>query len=129
MFNLVLYYSKGGSSLRVAEQFGVTTKNITEKPNLKKYEDIIIVCPTYGDEELPRQMEDYLRRIKVKNKNYAICELGNYFGFEKEFGALKIIKKQLSTLEWNLLDHVSLDSVPEVDWGKLKNWKEKLSKK
>ena len=87
MFEVVLYYSKGGKAKKVAEFFKLPILNILNALNdkyLDRYSNIIIVCPTYGDEELPLEVEDCLLKLKIKNKNYAICELGNFFGNEKD---------------------------------------------
>jgi len=130
IFEAVLYFSSSsGKSLKVAKSFNMLLLDVEKNPNIKKYKNIIIVCPTYGDEELPLAMEKYLLKLKLKNKNYAVCELGNFFGFEKEFGALRIIKYQLSLLGWNLIDEISIDSNPDIDWEVFENWKNKLLRK
>ena len=124
MFEAVLYYSKGGNSLQVAESFSLPLLNVEDNPNVEKYSNYIIVSPTYGDEELPFEMEDFLINLKVKNKKYAICELGNRFGHEGEegFGARIIIENILQKLQWFKVSSISLDSVPTVDWNELKKW-------
>jgi flavodoxin len=128
MFNAVFYYSKGGNSLKVAEFFSLPLLNVINNPNLENYNNYIIVCPTYGDEELPFEMEDFLINLKFKNKKYAICELGNRFGHEGEegFGAASIIERVLEKLHWEKIDRISLDSVPDIDWEILRKWTEKL---
>lgn len=129
MFDVVLYYSKGGKSLEVAKSFGLPIENVSNNPDLEKYSGVLIVCPTYGDEEVPLEMEDYLINLKTKNKKYAICELGNLFGHESEFGPLKIIEHELNKRNWQKINSISLDSVPDVDWESLKIWTKKLLKK
>lgn len=129
MFEAVLYYSKGGNSLKVAEFFNLPLLNVINNPNLENYNNYIIVCPTYGDEELPFEMEDFLINLKVQNKKYAVCELGNRFGHEGEegFGAALIIEHVLTELNWLKISRISLDSVPDVDWEILRKWTEILS--
>jgi flavodoxin len=130
MFEAVLYFSKGGSSLKVAESFGLPLVNVNDAPDLNKYNALIVVCPTYGDEELPPEMEDFLIKLKITNKKYAVCELGNRFGHEGEegFGAAIIIEYFLNKLNWKKIDRLSLDSVPDIDWSDLKKWTEMLLK-
>jgi flavodoxin len=128
MYDAVLFYSRGGRSLEVAKSFNLPMLNVCDSPKLENLKKIIIVCPTYGDEELPLTMEDYLIRLKTKKKIYSVCELGNYFGHEKEFGVIKIIDFILKELNWKKVSSLSLDSVPEVDWKELKKWTKKLLK-
>lgn len=128
-FDAVLYWSKGKKSSLVAKQFGIPVLSVAENPDLEKYENIIIVCPTYGDEELPFEMEDFLLNISATKKTFVVCELGNFFGHEKEFGAAKIIRFELEKRKWKCIDTLSLDSVPEIDWRSLEKWKKKLLEK
>jgi flavodoxin len=87
---------------------------------------LIILCPTYGDEELPLEMEDYLLGIQIINlKFFAICELGNYYGYEDfTFGAGIIIKKYFEKLGFSEFHPMlSLDSIPKIDWNIFDKWK------
>lgn len=130
MFDVVLYYSKGGNSLKVAKFFNLPLIDVKTNPNLEKYNCLIIVCPTYGDEELPFEMEDFLINLKTFNKKYAVCELGNRFGHEGEegFGAAVIIEYLLDKLNWQKIDRISLDSIPDIDWENLQKWTDQLLK-
>jgi flavodoxin len=85
---------------------------------------VIIFCPTYGDEELPLGMEDFLLELRVSPKKFVICELGNYYGYDNyQFGALKIIKGHLMGLGWEeFFKPLSLDSLPQVNWEALEKW-------
>ena len=98
------------------------------KPDLTKFEIVLFFCPTYGDEELPSAMENFLEEITVSNKHYSICELGNYFGFEEEsFGILPIFRNKLNSLNWKeFFKPLSLDSLPDVEWDVLECWKKDL---
>lgn len=120
----VIYDSNHGKSKIVAHKFNYDVKHISD---FKLWADIILfVCPTYGDEELPLNMEKFLINLKTKNKLYVICELGNYYGYDDfEFGAKKIIEQTLIKLNWkNFHNNLSLDSMPTVDWNVFDVWKE-----
>lgn len=125
-FDYVLYFSGGKKSQIVAEFFDLPTIPIPQV--LPNFNRIIIVCPTYGDEELPLEIEDFLIELNINDKEYALCVLGNYFGYEREeFGPAKIIRYELAEKNWKLLSSpLSLDSVPQIDWECLKCWKDKL---
>ena len=68
------------------------------------------------------------KNLKIKNRQYVICELGNYYGYDDfQFGAMKIIKKHLESLGWEeAFPGVSLDSLPVIDWDVFNQWKENL---
>lgn len=125
MFDFVFCWGKNNSTL-VSNYFNLPIIGL-EKP-LCQFKRIIIVCPTYGDAEILPDVEIFLKNFNIRKKEYALCELGNYFGFEwNEFGAATIIKKHLNNLDWKLIFPVlSLDSIPKVDFECLKNWKEEL---
>ncbi len=71
-------------------------------------------------------MEDYLFNLKVKNKKYLVCELGNYFGFENYCGCKKIVFKILDSLGWEKISDISLDSLPNLDTIRLEKWLEEI---
>lgn len=121
-----IYASKHGRSKKVAQRFD-NNHNAETYPALD--EDVILfVCPTYGDEELPPAMEQFLMSIKEQDKQYVICELGNYYGYDDfRFGALKIIDAHLKNLGWReFFPALSLDSMPYIDWDTFNRWKEEL---
>lgn len=93
-----------------------------DNPNIEEFDPIIIVASNMGDEEISQPMEDYLFAIKDRNKQYFVCELGNYFGLEDYCGCKKIIHQILDKLNWNKLSDISLDSFPELDVEKLETW-------
>ena len=126
MFDFILYFSLSNKTKQIAESFDLPVVEIHEE--LPEFNRIIIICPTYGDEELPWEMESFLLNLKIANKDYAICEVGNYFGYDwSEFGAATIIKHELTKRSWHLIFPVlTLDATPKVDWGCLKNWKDQL---
>lgn len=102
--------------------------NIKNNPSIN-CDLLIILCPTYGDEELPLEMEDYLFKMKiVKMKCFAICELGNYYGYDDfTFGAGIILKKYFENLGFKeFFPMLSLDSIPRIDWDNFYKWKSDL---
>lgn len=103
--------------------------NVASPVILDQYDLILVFCPTYGDEELPLNMEDFLQTLTCKQKKFVICELGNYYGYDDyEFGAMKIIKHTLLNLEWTeFMQGLSLDSLPKINWDVFYNWCERLN--
>lgn len=93
-----------------------------DNPNLEEFGTIIIVASNMGDEEISQPMEDYLFAIKDREKEYFICELGNYFGLEEYCGCKKVIFQILDILNWKKLSDISLDSFPNLDIEKLESW-------
>jgi flavodoxin len=93
---------------------------------LLHYDILLLFTPTYGDEELHDVMEDFLRRIDrpLTGLRFAICELGNYGGYDDfSFGAMRIVRQRL--LERNATElgsHLSLDSMPRLDEAQLARW-------
>lgn len=122
----IIYCSINGRSKRVAKLFE-NQHDVRNSPTLDS-EFIIFICPTYGDAELPLLMEEYLLKIKVKNKLYTTVELGNYYGYDDfTFGAKKIIKNHLSTLNWiEFFPSLSLDSMPKIDLKTFFSWKSQV---
>lgn len=124
----IVYASRHGHSSRVAQDIGWKhIFNAKDKPDLSCFGTILFVCPTYGDAELHPAMEDYLLTLGGK-KQYVVCELGHYHGYEKtNFGAAAIIEKHLDALGWRkIAPLLSLDSQPHIRWDKLHAWKECL---
>lgn len=84
------------------------------------FDDYLLVFGNRGDEELPLEMEDFLLNLKIRQQRYRICELGNYFGYERPFGAATVAVRCLQQLQWELIAPiVSLDTVPKIDWKAL----------
>lgn len=123
---ITLYDSIHGKSKKVASLLPnhIHVSNIKK---IEKYDFFIFICPTYGDEELPIEMENFIIKLKTKNKYYTICELGNYFGDTYDFGAKIIIEKLLQNLNWKKFHPcLSLDSMPNIQWNDFYKWKEKV---
>lgn len=93
---------------------------------LLRYDILLLFTPTYGDEELHGVMEDFLRRIdtKLTGLRFAICELGNYGGYDDfSFGALRIVRQRLLERDATELgSHLSLESMPRLDEDQLARW-------
>lgn len=122
----VLYDSKHGHTRKVAELFPCS--HHVKKSVILNEKITLFICPTYGDEELPLDMEKYLCELTETNRFYVICELGNYYGYDDfEFGAIKIIEYHLKKLGWNkFYPSFSFDSLPIMDWEPFLKWKERL---
>lgn len=123
----VLYATQHGKTLTVAKHFAqeLPILNANDNPDLDKYDTIVIFCPTYGDEELPFEMEDFLIQLTCKPKNFMVCELGNYYGYDDySFGAGKIIRQLLLSYGWTEIKPIfSLDSLPQINWPNFNGWK------
>ena len=133
---IIVYATKGRSGKIVAEK-------IKENLNLESsiiclndgewvaenlmFDWLFLVCPTYGDAELESAMEKFLVGSlweKFRHKNYSICELGLYRGYEERvMGAGRLIdqylKEQGMIRQGNVL---SLDSLPLDDLWLIEKW-------
>jgi len=122
----VLHNKKNGNNYKIAKiiknYFKCDTIAAEDNPSIEKYDIIIFIVSNIGDEELCQPMEDYICSIKLKNKSFLICELGNYFGFEEYIGCKKIVEKLLEELKWKKISDISLDSLPVIDLNSLEKW-------
>jgi flavodoxin len=122
---LVIYSHKGGKNEIVAsiisKSLECESKCAQDCPNIRDSKIIIFVAPNTGDEELTNELEKFLLQIEEKNKNYIVCELGNYLGFEYS-GCKNTIFKLMKKLDWNLISHKSIDSFPTLDTEDLLEW-------
>ena len=120
---LVIYDSKGGVSRDVAYRISSFAMHVSDVGLLDGYDTIIFVCPTYGDEELSDDMECFLMRLVGFGKKYAVCETGNYYGYEHfGFGSRKILQSWLNGMCWEDLGGFSLDTYPPIDWNSFDKW-------
>ena len=122
----VIYDSNHGRTKMVAQKFNCDVSHVAEA---KLWADVIVfICPTYGDEELPHAMEDFLTNLEIKNKKYVVCETGNYYGYDDfQFGASKIIEGCLDALNWKkFYPSFSVDALPTIDWEPFYEWKRGL---
>lgn len=99
---------------------------------LDQYDLLIFLASTWGDAELQVDMEAFFVRqsISLNGKPFAICELGNYYGYEDfDFGALRIMEHYLQVWEGReLIEPFSMDSLPRKDWINLARWCELLNR-
>ena len=138
----ILYASSHGRTRKVLSEvlqhlairpdvYGV--KEGVAQERLADYELLVFLCPTYGDEELQDDMENFLDgfTLDLSGKRFAICELGNYYGYDDfSFGAMRIIRRRLLELRGTeLCEPLSLDSFPKTAWGHLLDWVKHLNTK
>ena len=103
--------------------------DVKESPPAEKIQscDVLLVfSPTYGDEELQQDMEDFLRGFSANlaGRRFALCELGNYGGYDDfSFGAAHILRRRLRELgATELCSALSLDAMPRIQWEHLHQW-------
>src|SRR5262245_4116245 len=104
---LILYGSTRGNTRLVATRmpkqlnFHADVLEVNSLQNvevLHQYDLLLFLASTWGDGELQIDMERFLvdHHIDLSGKHYAICELGNYYGYDDfEFGALRIMQHQI----------------------------------
>lgn len=138
---VIVFSSKGNSTKTVAMQICKNSNDSVEIINLNEnfilaqnfdFDFLILVCPTYGDEELEITMENFLVKSDWnghENKKFAVCELGLYRGYkETQLGAGVIIVNFLNHKKLSLIGNLlSLDSLPFVDFTLLNKWSSNLS--
>lgn len=131
MKRTIIYYSRHGHSKRVANYFKDYFEIKKYGYDISNFELILFIIPTYGDEELPLEFEDYFINLDLRYKSYIVCELGNYFGYDEyEWGTSKIISNYLNKLGWREYHpSLSLDSFPDIDWDILTKWGKSVIKK
>jgi flavodoxin len=122
----IIYDSVHGRTKTVASKFAHKVQNVHDA---KIDSDVVLfICPTYGDEELPHDMEDFLLSLAPDSRHYVVCETGNYYGYDDfQFGASKIIEGHLNHLGWKkFYPSYSLDALPTIDWEPFDEWKRGL---
>jgi flavodoxin len=138
---LIVFSSKGNSARSIALRIHANLGNTAEILCLNDsfilaeeldFKHLILVCPTYGDEEMERTMENFLVHSewgKHGGKKFAVAELGLYRGYiETEQGAGIIIRNYLSSK--NLVfcgAMLSVDSIPLEDFSLIDQWSKKLA--
>jgi flavodoxin len=137
---LILFGSSTGNSRLVASRllemlkFSVDIIDVRVIENtalLLKYDLLILISSTWGDGELQPDMEKFLISCQadLKGKQYAICELGIYSGYDNfGFGAYQIMQHHLKLLgAYELVAPFSMDSLPRKDWNGLILWSNLLN--
>lgn len=129
MKKLVIYDSKFGSTKEIALKVCENVCHYGDIVDFEKYDLIIFVCPTYGDEELSFGMEMFLVGLTGRKK-FAVCETGNYYGFDDfSFGSRKIIEDWLVGLGWENIGGFSLDSYKPIKWESFDKWCRKIDER
>lgn len=100
---------------------------VDDDPSLvEAYDLLLFFTPTCGDEELQADMEDFIDLLdsSVSGKFFAICELGNLYGYDDfSFGAMKIVRRRMLELgAREICTSLSLDSFPRFHAGHLGDW-------
>ena len=132
---LILYGSTRGNTRLVATRMPakllfdadvLEVNALQDAEVLRQYDLLVFLASTWGDGELQIDMEDFFvrHRVDLSGKHYAICELGNYYGYDDfEFGALRIMQYQLQ--QWGgheFVEPFCMDSLPRKDWGGFGRW-------
>jgi flavodoxin len=111
----------------------VDVKDVGQTGIPTEYDLFLFFASTWGDGELQADMENFLigQSLNIPGKLYAICELGNYYGYDDfEFGAMRIIRHFLENgggIE--IIEPFSMDSLPRKDWDGLGRWCKLLNDK
>ena len=129
-----------GTSAAIAEIMvkelhnGIEVMNVANdfpREKILQYDSLIFVAATYGDQELNDTLEDFVITLDKSHAdfNYAVCEIGNYYGYDDfELGAGEIIVSHMNLIgAKSLLPMYSVDSLPRLDKRKLKKWIEQLN--
>lgn len=123
MKNLIIYDSNSGLTKQIALKISGDVFHYSEIFDLSCYDLIIFVCPTYGDEELSLGMESFLISLDSGKKDFAVCETGNYYGFDDfSFGSRKIIENWLIGLGWKNMGGFSFDTYKPIKWDSFEKW-------
>jgi flavodoxin len=139
---LVIYGSTLGNTRRVVSRVPemldflvdvVDVKTLDDAASLSAYDLLIFFSSTWGDGELQVDMEAFLVRasLQLDGKLYAICELGNYYGYDDfNFGAERILHYFLHDAGGvELAEPFSMDSLPHKDWIGLERWCQLINQK
>ncbi len=134
---LIVFASKGRSAKIVAQKtaqyLNVDSSRIIDATNSvqllvgKQFQHLILVCPTYGDEELEDGMENFLIAndwSSWSSLSFSVIELGLYRGYDSSLlGAARIIQTYLSRNGLSqTTSTLSLDSVPSPSESLLDQW-------
>jgi len=100
--------------------------NIQSLEQIDGYDVYLFFASTWGDGELQIDMENFFvkHRLELTGKAYAICELGNYYGYDDfEFGALHIMQGLLARSGGReLIEPFCMDSLPRKDLENFQRW-------
>lgn len=132
---LLVYGSTWGNTRKVVQRLPawlsfpvdiVNVGNLTDDSLFRDYDLLLFFASTSGDQELQPDMESFLvkHRPDLAGKPYAVCELGNYFGYDDfEFGAERILSFLLNQSGGcELVPPFAMDTFPHRDWNGLARW-------
>src|SRR3569832_205455 len=135
MKSLVIYGSTLGNTRLVVKRLPellkfsvdiVDVKTLADSQVFHEYDLLLFFSSTWGDGELQADMESFLVReaLRLDGKPYAICELGNYYGYDDfNFSTKHIQQKKQETARNNKqVEPFSMDSLPYKDWVGLSRW-------
>lgn len=90
------------------------------------YSVLVFLTPTAGNEELAEPFERFFDRedVDLSHARYALCELGNYYGYDLfEYGAAKILRRLVEARGGKeFFPTLSLDTLPLIDWDLFDHW-------
>lgn len=139
---LVVFGSSRGNTRAVVKKLpallrfpfdSVDAADLTDTRHFDAYDLLLFLASTWGDGELQVDMEMFFVKcpLHLAGKPYAICELGNYYGYDDfEFGALRIMQHHLNKGGGReFAEPFCMDSLPKRDWEGLARWCEYLNAK
>lgn len=140
MKSLLVYGSTWGNTKKVVQRLPawlsfpidiVNVSSLTDDRLFADYDLLVFFTSTSGDQELQADMEAFFTTCspKLNGKPYAVCELGNYFGYDDfDFGAERILSFLLCQGGGQeLIPPFSMDTFPNKDWNGLARWCSLLS--
>jgi flavodoxin I len=132
---VLIYGSSRGNTELVAKRFKesvdfpvdlMPAQEVRDQEVFARYRVFLFFASTWGDGELQEDMESLLVRlpISLEARHYALCELGNYYGYDDfEFGALRILSEFLQRSGgMELVEPFCMDSLPKKDWAGFEKW-------
>lgn len=135
MKSLLVYGSTWGNTQKVVQRLPawlsfpidiVNVKSLADDRPFANYDLLVFFTSTSGDQELQADMEAFFvsSKPRLNGKPYAVCELGNYFGYDDfDFGAEHILSFLLREAGGQeLIPPFSMDTFPNRDWNGLARW-------
>lgn len=135
MKTLLVFGSTWGNTRKVAQRVPewlafpidvVDVRTLTDDSLFAAYDFLLFFTSTSGDQELQADMEAFFVRCapRLNGKPFAVCELGNYFGYDDfDFGAERILSHLLrQSGGCELIPPFCMDSFPGRDWDGLERW-------
>ena len=129
----VAYATVNGSTAklarRVADRLGggcppIDVADLDTLDRLADYSHVVLLCPTYGDEELPPPIDAKACACRRFPPHYVVMEAGNYYGYEAySFGALRMLRHYFEAGGSHAFaPHASIDTMPRVDRATFDRW-------